>query len=323
MLRYIWKGRFDDRTFWAAVLSLVAKGLATLHADKSAALIRATPKSDDHHQLPPEEEILWQRLVRGHSHKDVVVQMLSPKAILAANDMSEALRQDATGRYFRPTRLPLIGGVALSVLAVFLVATPRVEQVAVLGIGLAIMAPGSFYLFFLVQRAWDILRAAQQNCDWSLLRREALVLAMLVPCLAGIVLGGVTLGGTFCWQVVACVLSLAVLNALFLQFFKFRTSEGRQVLTQIEGFRQFLLSVERLPMQRTDDPAEHVGVYEKYLPYALALEVEQAWGDRLVALSSTYHQSADSPGAESFYLGMWNGKPLEILYKPEAPKSGW
>jgi len=27
MLRYIWKERFDDRTFWAGILSLVAKGL--------------------------------------------------------------------------------------------------------------------------------------------------------------------------------------------------------------------------------------------------------------------------------------------------------
>ncbi len=42
MLRYIWKESFDDRTFWAGVLSLVAKGLATLHSGDGAALIRAT-----------------------------------------------------------------------------------------------------------------------------------------------------------------------------------------------------------------------------------------------------------------------------------------
>ncbi len=30
MLRFIWKERFDDRTFWAAILSLVSKGVATL-----------------------------------------------------------------------------------------------------------------------------------------------------------------------------------------------------------------------------------------------------------------------------------------------------
>lgn len=73
-------------------------------------------------------------------------------------------------------------------------------------------------------------------------------------------------------------------------------------------------------MQRVDEPSNHAGVYEKYLPYAVALEVEQAWGDRFVALASTYHENAGLPGAEAFYLGMWNGKPLEIIYKPEAPR---
>jgi hypothetical protein len=94
------------------------------------------------------------------------------------------------------------------------------------------------------------------------------------------------------------------------------------LLTEIEGFRTFLNSVERLPMGRTDQPADHAGLYEKYLPYAIALEVEQAWGDRLIALTSTFHENASVPGAEAFYPGMWNGKPLEIIYKPEAPRRG-
>ena len=62
------------------------------------------------------------------------------------------------------------------------------------------------------------------------------------------------------------------------------------------------------------------GLYEKYLPYALALEVEQAWGDQFLALASTFHQNAGLAGAESFYLGMWNGKPVEVVYKPEPSK---
>jgi hypothetical protein len=98
------------------------------------------------------------------------------------------------------------------------------------------------------------------------------------------------------------------------------TKEGKQVLTEIEGFRLFLKSVEQLPMQRSDEPADHAGLYEKYLPYAVALEVEQAWGDRLLALTSTYHENAGLRGSEAFYLGMWNGKPLEIIYKPEASR---
>ncbi len=73
---------------------------------------------------------------------------------------------------------------------------------------------------------------------------------------------------------------LAILNAFVFAWIKTPTQEGNQVLTEIAGLRLFLKSVEQLPMQRTDEPADHAGIYEKYLPYAVALEVEQAWGDR-------------------------------------------
>jgi Predicted membrane protein (DUF2207) len=110
------------------------------------------------------------------------------------------------------------------------------------------------------------------------------------------------------------------LNVLQLQWMKAPTQDGEKLLTEIEGFRLFLESVERLPMQRSDAPSDKAGLYEKYLPYAVALEVEQAWGDQFLALASTFHQNAGIPGAESFYLGMWDGKPVEIVYSPERPK---
>jgi hypothetical protein len=73
-------------------------------------------------------------------------------------------------------------------------------------------------------------------------------------------------------------------------------------------------------MHRSDAPSDKAGLYERYLPYAVALEVEQAWGDQFLALASTFHENAGLPGAESFYLGMWDGKPVEIVYRPEGRK---
>jgi len=321
MLRYIWKENFDDRTFWAGVLSLVAKGLATLHSENGAALIRATPWANRQDKLPSEEEILLKELVRGHTRREASINMLSPKTTLAVRDMAEAMRRDAVGRWFTENRSFMIGGVLLSAAALCVVAGPRYkEQWGALILGLVVMGSGAFYLFFISQRVWDVICAARQHCDWAVLRREALLLTMLLPCLAAITVGGIVVGGTFGWHVVAAVLFFAVLNAFFFAWIKTPTQEGKQVLTEIEGFRLFLKSVERLPMQRTDEPSDHAGIYEKYLPYAVALEVEQAWGDRFLALISTYHENAGVQGAEAFYLGMWNGKPLEILYKPEGPR---
>src|SRR5262249_44867387 len=92
MLRYIWKERFDDRTFCAGVLSLVAKGFATLHSGSGEALIQGTSSANRPHTLPREEEILLNELVRGHTRKDTPINMLSAKTTLAVRDMAESLR---------------------------------------------------------------------------------------------------------------------------------------------------------------------------------------------------------------------------------------
>jgi hypothetical protein len=129
-----------------------------------------------------------------------------------------------------------------------LVASPRNKEYwGALILGLAVMAPGAFYLFFVSLRVWDVICAARQHCDWAVLRREALLIAMLLPCLSAIIVGGVTVGGTFGWQAVAALLFLAVLNAFFFLRIKVPTQEGRQVLTEIEGFRLFLRAVDRFP----------------------------------------------------------------------------
>lgn len=321
MLRYVWKERFDDRTFWAGVLSLVAKGLVTLHSENGVARVRATSGANLKDTLPAEEEILLRDLVRGHTRKGTSVNMVDPKTVLAVSSMADSLRRAAVGNWFTENRAFVIAGVLLSAIALSIVASPRVvEQWAVLTLGLAVMAPGGFYLFFLLLRGWDLCRAAREKLDATVLRRAGLILVMLLPCGAAIILGAVVLGGVFGRPLLAVTLFLTVLNVLLWQWMKAPTREGGRLLTEIEGFRLFLKSVERLPMQRPEPPGEHVGLYEKYLPYAVALEVEQAWGDQFVALASTHHQSAGMPGAESFYLGMWDGKPLEIVYKPEPPK---
>jgi hypothetical protein len=98
------------------------------------------------------------------------------------------------------------------------------------------------------------------------------------------------------------------------------TEQGRPLLDEIEGFRLFLNEVDRSSMDRHEPPHVQPGSYEKYLPYAVALEVEQGWCDRFLALASTLHRAESVPGSESLYLGMWDGKPVEIVYAPQSAR---
>jgi hypothetical protein len=321
MLRYVWKERFDDRTFWAGVMSLVAQGLATMHAENGATRLRPTEAANRKLALPEEEQILVDRLLRGHSRKGAIISMLDPRAGVAASDMAASLHKSAVGRWFQENQIYMTVGIGLSMAALFAVAQPRrLEQWGGLLLALALMAPSAFYLFFLTMRVRDLCRALRQKFDATVLRRGAILLCFIASCLAGMILGGVVIGGDFGSSLIVVAVFLTILNVLQMQWMKAPTRDGARLLTEIEGFRLFLKSVERLPMQRSDAPSNKTGLYEEYLPYALALEVEQAWSDQFLALASTFHQNAGLPGAESFYLGMWDGKPVEIVYRPEAPK---
>jgi Predicted membrane protein (DUF2207) C-terminal domain len=320
MLRYAWRKKFDDRTFWAGVLSLVAKGLATLESKDNEPVLRATPSASHPSGLPPEEVVLARGLLSGHHRGGMPINMLDPQTALAASKMADLLRRAAIGRWFDDNREFVIAGIVLSVAAVCITVSPHtLADWAVLVLGMSVMAPGAFYLVFLLLRIGDLLRAACHKLDRSLLSRAALLLSFVMPCVAGLVLGGVVLSVNFGWQVMAVTVFFTALNLLFLHVIRTPTLEGRRLLDEIVGFRLFLTAVERFPMDRSDAPNEHAGLYEKYLPYAVALEVEQSWSDRFVALASTHHQGEVVPGYNAFYLGMWNGKPVEIDIAPPKP----
>jgi len=318
MLRFVWKETFDDRTFWAGVLSLVAKGLATLGTEDDVTLVRPTTTAEHRPELPKEEQFLLDRVLHRHGQKGVPMNMLDDETAYAASQMASALRQAAVGRWFLENRETVISGVVLSFIAVCLSAKPQSrDQWLALGLGLAAMAPGAFYLILVVLRLADLVRGSRKGPRAAIVRRVLMLFAMVVPCVAALIMGSVVLGANFGWQVLLVTALMVGLDLVFLHLMKAPTAEGRKLLDEIDGFRQFLSSVEELPKDRLDAPALAPGVYERYLPYAMALEVEQAWSDRFLAFADTAHEKEFVPGSCAFYLGMWNGKPVEVVWDPK------
>jgi hypothetical protein len=96
-------------------------------------------------------------------------------------------------------------------------------------------------------------------------------------------------GGFVLWQLkssasLAYALSLLALVFINLAAFpalKRLTPQGRQTLEQIEGFRLFLQKVEQDRMQRLTVADPRSAASSEFMPYAIALEVREPWGDHL------------------------------------------
>ncbi|MBZ5662642.1 MAG: DUF2207 domain-containing protein [Acidobacteriia bacterium] len=77
--------------------------------------------------------------------------------------------------------------------------------------------------------------------------------------------------------------ALVGVNLAWAPFLKRLTAQGRQAMRDIEGFRLFLEKAERDQMQRLNAAGAPLEAASALVPFAIALEVKEAWGDHLAA----------------------------------------
>ena len=81
------------------------------------------------------------------------------------------------------------------------------------------------------------------------------------------------------------------------------TKDGRAVLDRIAGFKQYLSITEQERLDRMQAPKDSLQLFELYLPYAIALGVENRWADRYTGLLAA---AAAAPGASQTF-GWYSG----------------
>ncbi|MHC4592907.1 MAG: DUF2207 family protein, partial [Planctomycetota bacterium] len=71
------------------------------------------------------------------------------------------------------------------------------------------------------------------------------------------------------------------------------TQGGRHIMDQIEGFRMYLAAAEGHRLDLLHAPERTPELFERYLPYALALDVENSWAEQF---SDVLERAAAEPG---------------------------
>ena len=77
-------------------------------------------------------------------------------------------------------------------------------------------------------------------------------------------------------------------------------------MDEIEGFRMYLATAEQERLNLLHPPERTPELFEKYLPYAMALDVETEWGDQfkdVLAAAAAGHAGGYQPG---WYHGLHN-----------------
>ena len=73
---------------------------------------------------------------------------------------------------------------------------------------------------------------------------------------------------------------LVIVNIVFHHLLKAPTKLGREIMDRIEGFKMYLSTAEKERLNSIKEPEKTPELFEMFLPYAIALDVENEWGEK-------------------------------------------
>jgi uncharacterized membrane protein YgcG len=290
-VRFVEHMAFDDRAFAAAIMNLAVKGAVAIREDAKNcySLIR---QSGTNANLLPEERTLLQDLL-GYSHTLTIASGSRSTIKAAQKNLKQWLSRSFEKVYFvRNLRYWLVGLICSAVpLGYSLVDSNEASGAIFLLVWLTFWSAGLIFMFSQIATLW---RKAWWKAIPLMLFATPFVIA---ECFA---LGLLVREASY-W--VAGVFAAGiVINALFYHLLKAPTMRGRKLLDQIDGLKLYLSVAEKDRLNAENPPKRTPQIFEMFLPYALALGVEQKWSEQFSDVLSDAEQTRNgySPG---WYVG--------------------
>ena len=274
--RYILKMGFDNHTFSAALISMAVKKRIRINQQTDHSTTIERDDTGDNSSLSFGEKALYAALL-GHS-RSLELDNTNHKQIAAARDkLKSRLVDEYHANYFWGNLKWLVPGILISILTITGLAIADSQQIMMIGIPILIASVFSFSAI----RIW---------------RQGKRLFAIIFLGIAGVM----TLGQLSLMSItfdrglvfVPILVFLLGINCLFYFLLKAPTRLGRKVMDEIEGFKKYLSTAETTRLNTLASAEENLALFEKFLPYALALDVDQEWSEHF---SATIKQAARDP----------------------------
>lgn len=277
--RFIRRMGYDDKTFATALVNMAVKGSLRIE-EPNKGQFRLVKKNAET-ELAPGESAIARELFRSSGAIDL--EQRHHRRLRAAIDAhKKALRRDSEKIHFHTNRGYLIPGfvISLLVLAISVLLLPNGETRA-MGGGLLLWLSGwSAGVVFLVRGALASWKGVSGFKGWA----QALgASAFALPFVGGLFLGIGILATQVSMMLTLAAVAIIAVNLLFYEWLKAPTAAGRRVLDAADGFRLYLSIAEQeeLAYKHPEDLTPEL--FERYLPFAMALDVEQQWAERFAA----------------------------------------
>ena len=275
-VRYIRRMGYDDGVFAAALVDMAVKGGIAIDEDPDGAYVLIR-KDADAGNLAREEVQIARRIFRDGP--TLAIKSANHATIgQAVKQLRQTLAVEYEKIYFLTNRRALIPGLVLSIAALAAIVVLGWNRVVAgfMTIWLAGWTVGCVTLVYGAIRAWRGIISSRPKNPADIISALFLI-PFTIPFLAGEAFGLWLFTEATSLAAVVCVLVIVLLNILFYHLMKVFTIKGRKVMDRIEGLRLYLSVAEKDKLNELNPPEKTPAVFEQFLPYALALDVEQQW----------------------------------------------
>jgi type II secretory pathway pseudopilin PulG len=331
-LRYVERMDYDDRCFAADLVDLGVHGaLEISQAGGKFTLHRRAVQNDT---LGGVERTLFDGLLGASD--ELVMQQSEHATIGGARRAHRQGIENARGKgYFNTNAGKLGSGVLLALLTVYLVDATAgnlplhdsngktVPSFVLLLFSLFPIVFGGIGVGIISSIVVRRRNPAARHFVFDSLK----FVGALIPCAAGALIG--LPGGWFGFGLAAVLIGVITAAAILLPA---PTRAGRKLLDQIAGLRLYLGVAERDALVHMRTPEMTQKEFERFLPFALALEVEKTWCDRFAAAvgpaaaaaamtSMAWYQGTSSSSFGSFASDIGSSLSSTISASASAPGS--
>ncbi len=282
-LRYLVKMKFDDKCFSSLIVDMAVKKYLRIEQKKDDKF-RLVRQTKDTSNLPLEEERIAQGLLDEHETFDVE-QSNHTELQSTRKEVQELLRKKEESIYFVRNSKYVIPSIVLTVLTMLTVIalsdSAELPAAIFMCVWLSGWSVGVAALSVTVFNAW---RAALHATGIGKLGifGALFITAFAVPFFGGEIFGLFMFGMATSALAVALLVVLVASNFIYHELLKAPTHMGRELLDKVDGFKEFLGATEDADRRYPVDHSPQT--YEKYLPYAMALDLEKQWTGRFASM---------------------------------------
>ncbi len=279
--RFVRQMGYDRTAFAAALINMAVKGYLKIEEGSSSFTLKRLAK--DEKALSMGERRIARALF-GHYDFIELKQKNHKRIMKAISSLKEGLEREFQSEYFATNATYFYIGVGVSVviaLCMSLVSDMPAENIF-MTVWLSLWSVGTVMLGGQVVNRWRSVFSGPGSAAGNTMSAVGMT-AFATPFFIGEAVALGVIGWSVSFAAIGCIAAIIVVNAVFFYLLKAPTLAGARVHDELDGFKMYLETAEKDRLEAMYPPKMTPALFEKFLPYALALGVEQQWSEAFAA----------------------------------------